>query len=99
MSTVWIIVIVVAAIVLIGLALVTLGRKRRLDSRRQEAAELREQAETRARSAKQAELASEEQAERARKEREAAEEHATRAREVDPDVDDEEREQESTATR
>ena len=99
MSTLWIVVIVVAAVVLIGLARVTFGRKRRLDSRRQEAAELREHAQARERSAKQAELAAEEHAERARKEREAAEEHAARARKVDPDFDDDEREPEGTATR
>jgi hypothetical protein len=59
---------------------------------------LREEAQTRARSAKQAELAAEEQAERAKRERAAAEEHAARAREVDPDVDDSDREREDIAT-
>jgi hypothetical protein len=89
MSTTLIIgIVVAAAIVLLAIGFSVVGRKRRLEKRRDEAAGLREQAQIRARSAKQAELAAEEHAEKAKRERQAAEEHAGRAREVDPDVDD-----------
>jgi FtsZ-interacting cell division protein ZipA len=98
-NTTWIIVIVVAAVALLAIALGVAGRRSRLAKRHEQASELREQAQARARSAKQAELAAEEQAERAKRERAAAEEHAARAREVDPDVDDSDREREDTAAR
>src|SRR5205085_12012440 len=77
-----------AVVVLQASAFVGMGRRRQVEKKREEAAGLRDEAQTRARSAKQAELAAEEHAERAKRERAAAEEHAARAREVDPDVDD-----------
>src|SRR5262245_27625757 len=93
MSTTWSIVIVVAAaVVLVAIGLSVAGR-RRLEHRREEAAGFREPAEIRARSAKQAELAAEEHAERAKREHRAADEHAARAREVDPDTNDSDHEQ------
>ena len=99
MSTLWIIVIVVAVGVLLAIVLGVFGRRRKVEQRREQAAGLREEAQTRARSAKQAELAAEEHAERAKRERKAAEEQAARAREVDPDVDDSDRERNDTAAR
>jgi FtsZ-interacting cell division protein ZipA len=93
MSTTWIIVIVVVAvIVLLALAFAVLGRNRRLEKRREQAAGLREEAQTRSRSAKQAELAAEEHAQKAQRERKAADQAGARAHEVDPDVDDRDRE-------
>ena len=89
MSTTWIIVIVVAAAIVLGLILwAVLGRNRRIEKRREEASGLREEAQTRTRRAQQAELAAVEHAKRAKEEREAAEHHLARAQEVDPDVDD-----------
>ena len=89
MSTTWIIVIVVAAAIVLGLILwAVFGRNRRIEKRREEASGLREEAQTRQRRAQQAELAAEEHAKRAKEEREAAEEPLARAQEVDPDVDD-----------
>ena len=89
MSTTWIIVIVViAVIVLLALVFAVVGRGRQVQKRREQAAGLREEAQTRSRTAKQAELAAEEHAERARNERKAADAAGARAHEVDPDVDD-----------
>jgi FtsZ-interacting cell division protein ZipA len=98
MSTTWIIVIVVVAVIVLALLLGWLGRSRRTGKRREEAAGLREEAQTRSRRAQQAELAAEEHAERAKREREAADEHAARAREVDPDIDDRDEEQAANRT-
>jgi len=85
--------VVAAAVILVAIGLSVAGRRRRLEHRREEAAGFREQAEIRARSAKQAELAAEEHAERAKREHRAAHEHAARAREVDPDTNDSDHEQ------
>ena len=93
MDTTWIIVIVVAAvIVLLALAFAVFGRNRRTQKRREQAAGLREEAQTRSRNAKQAELAAQEHAERAKNERKAADAAGARAHVVDPDVDDREKE-------
>ncbi|TML48028.1 MAG: hypothetical protein E6G21_12340, partial [Actinobacteria bacterium] len=69
MSTLWIIVIAVAAAVVLLAIVAVFGRRRKVEKRREQAAGLREEAQTRARSAKQAELAAEEHAERAKRER------------------------------
>ena len=85
------------AVVLIGLALIFLAvagfvvyrrqQEQKLEEKRTEAGELRQEADTRARKAEQARLQAEEQADRARKEQEAAEERRRQAAEVDPDID------------
>jgi hypothetical protein len=99
-STTWIIVIVVAAAIVLGLILwAVFGRNRRIQKRREEAASLREEAETRSRRAQQAELAAEEHSQRAKEEREAAEHHMARAQEVDPDVDDSDEEDIAVSSR
>jgi C4-dicarboxylate-specific signal transduction histidine kinase len=93
MDTTWIVILVVIA-VLILLALLILGRRqreRRLEGKREEAGQLRDQARVSERRAQEAELAAEEQAEVARRERAAAQQRAERARDVDPDVDDDNR--------
>jgi hypothetical protein len=58
-----------------------------LQSKREEAGELRSTAAEQARRAEEREAVAEEQAERARREREEAEQRARRADEIDPDVD------------
>ena len=109
MDTIWIVIlIVVALLILAGIALAM--RKRRdaqLEERRDVARGHREEADAQARNAEQARLEAEEQAERARRQQEAAEEQAEGARqreeaaedlrrradEVDPDVSVDEPEQ------
>jgi hypothetical protein len=78
-------VIVVAVLVLA--AVLYFAKGRRLESKREEAGELRDQARVSERRAEQAELAAEEQAEAAKRERALAQERAERARDVDPDAD------------
>jgi FtsZ-interacting cell division protein ZipA len=97
MSTIWIIVIVAVAVIVLFLLLGWLGRRRQTGKKREEAAGLREEAQTKSRRAKQAELQAEEHAARARREREAAE-HAARARKVDPDVDERDEEEAGNRT-
>jgi uncharacterized protein HemX len=86
----WIIVlIVIAAIVVIGV-FVFAGRRaqeRRLEGKREEAQELRSDASEQAQRAEERQQLAEEQAERARRERAEAEERARRADELDPDID------------
>jgi Flp pilus assembly protein TadB len=87
---VWVwIVIAVAAVLLIGLVVFAgpRARDRRVENKRVEAQELRQEAKMRARRAEERELVAQEQAEQARRERSGAEEAAERARRVDPDVD------------
>ena len=89
MSTTAIVLIVIAAIVVIGVVLY-FGKQRReaqLEERRVEAGERRDLADTKAREAEQARLAAEEQAERARAREAEAESHRREADELDPDVD------------
>ena len=87
----WIwIVIAVGALIVLGLLLVS-GRKareRRLDSKREEASNLRRQAETKAQRAEHRASVAEELSQRATVERQEAVVAARRADEVDPDVDD-----------
>ena len=89
MDTWLIIVIVVAAVVVLALAYwaATRGRERRLESRRAEAGELREQAGLASRQAEERESAARDELAKAERERAVARGHATRADEVDPDVD------------
>jgi len=91
MSTwVWIVVVVVAIVVVAGLVL-ALRRNtgsRKLDRRRAEAGELRQEAQQRMGTAGQREAAAEQEVEGARREREAAEDALRRADAVDPDVPD-----------
>ena len=75
--------IVVVAVVLLG---ATKGRQRRVEKKREEAAELRQEAQERVSGAGRREAVAQQEAERARREREAAEEAARRADEIDPDV-------------
>jgi hypothetical protein len=63
------------------------AKERRLESKREEAQELRSGAGEQARRAQEREELAEEQAERARRERAEADERARRADEVDPDVE------------
>jgi hypothetical protein len=87
---VWIVIAVVAILVLV-LAALTLRRNtgaRRLDKKRAEAGELRQEAQQRMGTAGQREAAAKQEVEGARREREAAEETLRRADDVDPDVPD-----------
>ena len=87
---VWVwIVIAVAAVLLVGLVIFAgrRARDRRIENKRVEARELRQEAEMRGRSAEERELVAQEQAEQAQRERRGAEEAAERARRVDPDVE------------
>ena len=90
MSTTAIVLIVVAAIVVLAIIAyaATRARGRKLEERRQEAQDVRVEAQTKARRAEQARLAAEEQAERSRKEQLAAAELHQKANELDPDVED-----------
>jgi biopolymer transport protein ExbB/TolQ len=106
MSTGAIIAIVIAAIVVIALVVMVSQRQRvrRLEQRRGEAADLRDEARLRGTRAERHQAAADEQAAgarrqaaeaeeramRAKQERAVAEEHAERAREVDPDAPDDE---------
>jgi flagellar biosynthesis/type III secretory pathway M-ring protein FliF/YscJ len=87
---VWIwIVIAVAAVIVLGLIVFAMrrARERRLEAKRQEAFELRQQAESKVLRAEHRTSVADELAERARKERREADLVAQRADEVDPDVD------------
>ena len=87
----WVIVaLAIGALFLLGVVLWTIRRareQRRLDERRDEAAELREKAELQARRAAEREQAASEELRRAERERHAAAVHSERADEVDPDLD------------
>jgi Tfp pilus assembly protein PilO len=89
MDTWLIIVIIVVAVVVLALLAwaVTRGRQRRLEGKRVEATELRQEAQSRVQRADERQALAEEQAERARRERAEAESRLERADEVDPDVD------------
>lgn len=101
-STALIVVIIVVAVIVLAL-LAFLGKRKRVDQRRTEAGEHREQAQKRSRQAELAEaeaqeraarakresLAAEAQADKAQSERAAAADLHERAREIDPDQSDE----------
>jgi F0F1-type ATP synthase membrane subunit b/b' len=89
MDTGVIVILLIAALLFLPIALVA-GRRakeRRLEGRREEAQELRTDAEAQAHRADERASIAEEQAEHARRERAEAEEQARRADEVDPDVE------------
>jgi biopolymer transport protein ExbB/TolQ len=90
MSTTAIVLIIVAAVVVLAIVAwaATRARGRKLEERRQEAQEVRMEAQTTGRRAERARLAAEEQAERARKEQLHAAELHDKANELDPDVED-----------
>ena len=86
----WVWIVIIAAAVIVVLLLLwaaTRGRQRRLETKRLEAGELRQEAELRARRADERQALAEEQAEAARRERVEAESRLERADQVDPDVD------------
>jgi hypothetical protein len=88
MDTLIIVLIIIG--VILAIALFVIGRRareQRVGQKREEATELRGEAEMRASRASEREAIAEEQAEQARREREEAEERARRADRVDPDVD------------
>jgi biopolymer transport protein ExbB/TolQ len=93
MSTTAIVLIVVGVLVALAIiayvAMQTRGRK--LEQRREQAQDVRIEAQAKARRAEQARLAAEEQAERARKEQQSATELRAKADELDPDVEDADR--------
>ena len=93
MDTWLIIVIVMAAILVLGLALVAWrrGKERRLESKRGEAQELRSAAEVQAHRAETRATTAQEEAEKAERERAEAREQARRADELDPEVETERR--------
>jgi F0F1-type ATP synthase membrane subunit b/b' len=83
------VILVIAALLVLVIALVA-GRRakeRQLEGRREEAQELRSDAEAQAYRADERASIAEEQAEQARRERADAEEQARRADELDPDVE------------
>lgn len=99
--TTWIVVLIVIALIVIA-GVVIAARKRnevRLEERRAEAQDHREDAEVTARRAEQARLEAEEQADRARLQQEAADDLRRRADEIDPDVTDDERVEEPAEAR
>ena len=89
MYTIWIVVLVLAALVVIGVVMYVVRQRSeaRLEERRLEAQSHREEANATARRAEKAQLEAKEQAEVARREQESAAELRQRADEVDPDVD------------
>jgi type II secretory pathway pseudopilin PulG len=87
MSTTAIVLIVVGVLVVLAIITFVATRGRRLEERRQEAQEVRGEAQAKARRAEQARLSAEEQAERARTEQRTAAELHQKANELDPDVD------------
>ena len=81
--------IIVGVLLLVGIIVVG-GRRakdKRVESKRGEAAELREEGQTQAQRALERERIADEQAERARRERLEADERLQQADKVDPDVD------------
>lgn len=86
---VWI-VIAVAAVILVGLLILAARRAQqgRLENKRGEARELRQQAEATEQRAEHRAATADELAERAQTERREAEVAARRANEIDPDVDE-----------
>jgi biopolymer transport protein ExbB/TolQ len=90
MSTTAIVLIVVGVVVALAIIAwaATRARGRKVEERRQEAQEVRIEAQAKARRAEQARLAAEEQADRARTEQQRAAELHDKANELDPDVDD-----------
>jgi hypothetical protein len=86
----WVWIVIAIGAVLLVLILVLAARRaneRRIATKRVEAGELRQQAESRSRRADERQAIAQEQAEEARLERLRAEEAAQRASRVDPDVD------------
>lgn len=90
MATWLIVVIALAAVVGVGLVIWALerGRSRKLQERRVEAGEHREQSELRALQARERREAAEEEIERSEREQAVAQAHARRADELDPDMDE-----------
>jgi predicted Holliday junction resolvase-like endonuclease len=87
---VWIVIIVVALLVVAGVIFgIRRARERQLESKRQEAAELRGTAAAQARRADEREALARETAKQAEEDRSRAEEASRRAAEVDPDREDE----------
>jgi C4-dicarboxylate-specific signal transduction histidine kinase len=89
MDTWLIILIVIAAVVVLAIALFAWRRtqERRIEGKRDEARELRTEAEVQAHRADARASLAEEEADRAERERAEAREQAKRADELDPDVD------------
>jgi hypothetical protein len=94
MDTWLIVVIALAAVLAVGVVVWALerGRARKLEERRAEAGEHREEAELRAIRARERREAAEAELERADREHAVAQAHARRADELDPDVDEDGRE-------
>lgn len=90
MNTWLIVVIALAAAVAVGLVLWALerGRTRKLEERRAEAGEHREQAELRDLQARERRQAAEDEIQRADREHAVSQAHSRRADELDPDVDE-----------
>ncbi len=115
MSTGAIIAIVIGALIVLALIMLLArkGRQRRLDSRRQQAGEIRREAQVHSARADQAEAEAQEQAARAKREeaearetaaqaaerRREADEHHRRAAELDPDADSDDLEAERQRSR
>ena len=81
--------IILGALLLVGIIIVG-GRRaqaQRVESKREEAVELRQDAQMKTQRAEERQSLAEEQAERAREERREADERLQRADDVDPDVD------------
>ena len=91
----WVIVaVVIAVIVLVGIALWAVNhsrKQRQLEEQRLEAAEHREKAELQALRAAERERAANDELQRAERERSAAQAHVERADELDPDLDEQRR--------
>ncbi len=87
----WVIALIALGVLLLVGIIVVGGRRaqeRRVEGKRTEATELREEAASRAQRADERERVAEEEAERARRERELADDRVHRADEVDPDARD-----------
>ena len=83
--------IVIAVVAVVAIALIVWGgrraKERRLEGKREEAGQLRQEAAQRAQAAQHRESLIAEQEDRLREERAAAEAHARRADELDPDIE------------
>jgi flagellar biosynthesis/type III secretory pathway M-ring protein FliF/YscJ len=88
MDTVWVVIAAGAIVVLIAVALILWRNTgtRRLEKKRAQAGELRQEAQRRMGTAGQREAAARQEMKGARREREAAEDALRRADDVDPDV-------------
>jgi flagellar biosynthesis/type III secretory pathway M-ring protein FliF/YscJ len=86
---VWIVIAIVAVVVIAAVLFAISGsmKRRRIEKRRAQAADLRQESSAQFGRAKERQALADEQAQRAKQERVAAQQAAERAHEIDPDTD------------